>query len=165
MNIPLDNILIIDVETVLIEPNFDNLSDKKQKAWKFDALKYFTEAIFHAEYAKIVCVSFMTPSTGKIISFCSDDEADILMKVRGVMNNAMQASMTLGGFAIDRFDIPFIFKRSYINNVQPSQMVMYWDKKPWDIKTYDLMKMWSNGVWDQTVSLAVLAETLGVTHF
>jgi 3'-5' exonuclease len=162
MNIPLDNILMLDIETVVIEPDFDRLSSKKQKGWKLDPGEYAARAVFHAEYSKIVCVSMMVAD--KAVSFCGDDEANILMQVRGVMNNAMKESMTLGGFAIDRFDIPFMFKRSYISGVQPSPMVMYWDKKPWEVKTYDLMKMWSNSAWDQTVSLAVLAECLGVSH-
>lgn len=160
MNIPIDNLLIVDIETVPINANYEDLSATMKKGWKLAPEEYAAKASFHPEYAKIVCVSFKT--TGHIVSFCGDDESDILMKTRGVMNNAYKAGMQLAGFNIDRFDIPFVFKRSYISGVMPSAMVMYWDKKPWEIKTYDLMKMWSNGSWDQTVSLAVLAECIGV---
>ena len=123
------------------------------------------KAGLHAEYAKAVCVSFgyYKGEKEEIMSVYGDDEQDILKKVAIVMNNSDGQGMILGGHNIERFDIPFLWKRMLINGIKPPNCLNYIDKKPWDIKLFDTAKVWGGGSYKESfTSLDTITAALGI---
>lgn len=110
------------------------------------------KAGLHAEYGKVVCASFgyYTADGMKLTSYYGHDEKDILVKCAGVMNNADKNGMFIGGHSIERFDIPFMWKRMIACGITPPTIINVWDKKPWDLKFFDIAKMWSDGAWKES---------------
>lgn len=127
---------------------------------------WIQKAGLHAEYAKVVCVSFgfydedMSP---RIASFYGDDEKDVLTKVAKVINNSDAKGNILGGHNIERFDIPFLWKKMLSHGIKPPYSLSVLDKKPWDLKLFDTAKVWSGGSWKESfTSLDTLAAVFDV---
>jgi 3'-5' exonuclease len=124
---------------------------------------YVLKSGLHAEFAKVVCVSFGIYRDGIIIQSCaSTDEQEVLRWTANMINNADRLGMNLCGHTIERFDIPVLFKRFLINGMKPPKMITLWGKKPWDITFFDMAKFWSNGAWQEGyTSLETMAVLFG----
>jgi predicted PolB exonuclease-like 3'-5' exonuclease len=167
----------IDIETVGAAATLDELfktNPRQAQLWDTWTRKmeldphedWLKKAGLQAEYGKIVCVSFgyydanMQP---KIQSFYGDDEHDILEKTAKVLNNSDNAGYKLAGHNIEKFDVPFLWKRMFIHGITPPDIITIWDKKPWDLKFFDTAKVWGNGYWKESfTSLETLSLVLGV---
>lgn len=125
----------------------------------------------HPEFGRVVCVTFGTfveepyangTFTYKVNSFSGTDEKDILEKTNKVLSNAGNAGFILSGHTIERFDIPFLWKRLLINKIKPANIITLHDKKPWDIKLLDISKFWSGGAWQEGfTSLDTMSAVFG----
>ena len=167
--INIKKILWFDIETVGSTSTFGDLEKENPRmsrlwmAWQ-DKYKetngeqtlneiWENKSGLHAEYGKVVCASFgyydkdMIP---RMSSFYGHDEKEILLKCMGVMNNADKNGMYLGGHTIERFDIPFLWKRMLAHGINPPSSISVWDKKPWDLKFFDISKVWSDGAWKES---------------
>lgn len=169
MDINIKKVLFFDLETVgrastyqdleKENPRFASLwatwQDKYKDANGEQSLNdvWENKAGLHAEYGKVVCASFGYYDMNmnmKITSFYGHDEREILTKCMGVMNNADKNGMYLGGHTIERFDIPFLWKRMLAMGLNPPNSISVWDKKPWDLKFFDICKVWSDGAWKES---------------
>jgi len=169
MDTNIRKILFFDIETVGRSSTHDEFlrdNPRMGKLWEVWQEKYKesngdlslnelweNKAGLHAEYGKVICASFgyYDPEMNmKITSFYGFNEKEILTKCAGVMNNADKKGMFLGGHTIERFDIPFLWKRMLANGITPPNIISVWDKKPWETKFFDIAKVWSDGSWKES---------------
>ena len=98
-NINVENILFLDIETVPVTAEYEQLSDKFKKLWNNKAgnlkkeegdtpKKLFHRAGIYSEFGKIICISvgFMKGLTFRIKSFYDDDEKKLLIDFSELLN-------------------------------------------------------------------------------
>ena len=180
-NIVLENLLLIDIETVPQHPTFDLLNDDWKKLWEEKTQRslpdFTTAAEFYpqragvmAEFAKIVCISigYFIKQEGKLQlrlkSFFGDDEKKLLQDFIATINimEAKNNKWSFAGHNIKEFDIPFICRRLLINGLPIPVYLDFQNMKPWDTNTVDTFQYWRFGDYKNYTSLKLLAAALGV---
>jgi len=180
-NIILENLLLIDIETVPQHPSFDLLSDDWKQLWEektVRSLPDFTSAAeFYpqragvmAEFAKIVCISigYFTKQDNalqlRIKSFFGDDEKKLLQDLITTVNQmeSKNNKWSFAGHNIKEFDIPFICRRLLINSLHIPAYLDFQNMKPWDTNTVDTFQFWRFGDYKNYTSLKLLAAAMGV---
>lgn len=178
---PLENLLFLDIETVPVISDFEELSVPMQKHWleKFakiapdsdnPASEFNSRAGIYAEFGKIVCISagyFQKQSEQKkfrIKSFFADQESDLLQNFLDALS---QFSKKIPGFLfcghnIREFDIPYICRRSLINGLPLPEPLQLHGKKPWEINILDTLHLWRFGDHKNYTSLSLLSTILGI---
>jgi predicted PolB exonuclease-like 3'-5' exonuclease len=183
----LDNILFIDIETVPIFYNYNDLSDEGKQLWdlkaqslsKFynseheviDPVKmYHNKAGIFAEFAKVVCISIGYLRLGqkctlRMKSFAGKDEKKILKDFTEVMDKHFDNPKKdyLCGHNIKEFDIPFLCRRMVVNDIAFPELFDISSKKPWEVNyLLDTIQMWKYGDYKNYTSLRLLAYALGI---
>ena len=180
-NIILENLLLIDIETVPQHPSFDLLSDEWKQLWEektVRSLPDFTSAAeFYpqragvmAEFAKIVCISigYFTKQGNalqlRLKSFFGDDEKKLLQDFITTVNQmeTKNNKWSFAGHNIKEFDIPFICRRLLINSLRIPAYLDFQNMKPWDTNTVDTFQFWRFGDYKNYTSLKLLAAAMGV---
>jgi 3'-5' exonuclease len=180
-NIKLDNLLLIDIETVPQHPSFDLLSDTWKQLWEEKTQRslpdFTTAAEFYpqragvmAEFAKIVCISigYFTKQDNalqlRLKSFYGDDEKKLLQDFVSTVNQmeAKNNKWCFAGHNIKEFDIPFICRRLLINSLHIPAYLDFQNMKPWDTNMIDTFQYWRFGDYKNYTSLKLLAAALGV---
>ena len=181
---PLNKILFIDIETVGISSDFDNLKkDYPELSYQFENyldwfLKRFPEDLgltkeeifvnrsaLVPEFCKIVCVSvgFVDPKGEvKKQTFFNSDEEQLLKDVNNLLNRVEKLGFVLCGHNLKNFDIPVLAKRMMINNIKPSIILPSYDTKPWEIKAIDTKEIWQYGQFGAISSLELMCISLGI---
>lgn len=180
-NIILENLLLVDIETVPQYPSFDQLNEDWQKLWEEKtnrSLPDFTSsAEFYpqragvmAEFAKIVCISigYFTRQGNtlqlRLKSFFGDDEKKMLQDFIATLNQveAKNNKWCFAGHNIKEFDIPFICRRLLINSLRIPVYLDFQHMKPWDTNIIDTFQYWRFGDYKNYTSLKLLAAAMGV---
>jgi len=180
-NIALDNLLLIDIETVPQRPSFDLLSEDWQKLWEEKTQRslpdltstsefYPQRAGVMAEFAKIVCISigyFAKQGNAlqlRLKSFYGDDEKKLLQDFIATVNQmeAKNNKWSFAGHNIKEFDMPFICRRLLINGLPIPAYLDFQNMKPWDTNIIDTFQYWRFGDYKNYTSLKLLAAALGV---
>lgn len=180
-NIRIENLLLIDIETVSEKPRFEDLDADWQMLWQEKVQRQLpdevTEAEFYpqragvmAEFAKVVCISMgYFKKEGKswqlrLKSFFGDDEklllqdfVDTLDKMEIVSNK-----WSFTGHNIKEFDIPFICRRLLINGLNLPPYLDFQNMKPWETNLIDTFQYWRFGDYKHYTSLKLLAAALNV---
>lgn len=181
---PLHKILFLDIETVGISSNFDNLKkDYPELSYQFENYldwfqKRFPEDIGKSveeifvnraalvpEFSKIVCVSvgFVDPKGEvKKQTFFNSNETQLLTDVNTLLNRVDKLGFILCGHNLKNFDIPVLAKRMLINGVLPSSILPSYDTKPWEIKAIDTKEIWQYGQFGAISSLELMCISLGI---
>jgi DNA polymerase elongation subunit (family B) len=184
INTPLNKILFIDIETVGISSNFENLKkDYPELSYQFEKYldwfqKRFPEEIGNSvddvfinraalvpEFSKIVCVSvgFVDPKGDKKFqTFFNSDEEQLLKEVNSLLNRVDKLGFVLCGHNLKNFDIPVLAKRMLINNILPSKILPSYDTKPWEVKAIDTKEIWQYGQFGAIGSLELMCISLGI---
>lgn len=184
-NIDLNRLVVLDIETVGKTATYQDLKNndprlaelwEKRSAWlkerysdnngplSVDEL-WEQKSGLHAEYGKVICVTFgiFNGEENVLQSFYGDDETDILKKTRTVLSNSDAKGLSIAGHTIERFDVPFLWKRMLANKMKPPHIITTWDKKPWDMKFFDVAKFWGGGAWQEGfTSLDTMSAIFGV---
>ncbi len=180
-NIKLENVLLIDIETVSQQPDFNLLDESWQQLWEEKTRRslpdFTTAAEFYpqragvmAEFAKIVCISvgYFTKQGEalqlRIKSFYGDDEKKILQDLITMLNQVETKNnkWCFAGHNIKEFDIPFMCRRLLVNNLPIPPYLDFQNMKPWDTNTIDTFQYWRFGDYKNYTSLKLLAAALGV---
>jgi predicted PolB exonuclease-like 3'-5' exonuclease len=180
-NIILENLLLIDIETVPQHPSFEGLSNDWKQLWEEKtqrSLPDFTSAAeFYpqragvmAEFAKIVCISIgYFTKQGNVLqlrlkSFFGDDEKKLLQDFITTVNQmeSKNNKWSFAGHNIKEFDIPFICRRLLINGLHVPAYLDFQNMKPWDTNMVDTFQYWRFGDYKNYTSLKLLAAALGV---
>ena len=183
INIPLNKILFIDIETVGIESNwvsftknypelsskFEGYMDWFKKRFPecsdFRFSEMFTsKSALIPEFAKIVCVSacFITPDGDVKTQSFYGDEKELLTDVRDLLNKVHKMDFHLCGHNLKNFDIPMMAKRMVINGILPPKIFPSYDTKPWDIKAIDTKEVWQFGSFGALSSLELACVSMGI---
>jgi uncharacterized protein YprB with RNaseH-like and TPR domain len=184
INIPLEKLLFIDIETVGIQPDwesleksnlelsfvFENYFDWFQKRFPEDADKpvgqmFVNRAALVPEFARIACVSvaFVTDKgETKVQSFSNENEKDLLQDVQKLLRRVGELGFFLCGHNVKGFDIPMLAKRMIINGLLPPKILPGHDTKPWEIKALDTKELWQYGGYGTIASLELMCVSMGV---
>ena len=177
----LENLFIIDIESVSEFEHHEQLTDEWKELWNekiqrslplncSPAEYYPMRAGILAEFAKVVCISigiFNKEKNGlmlRIKSFYSHDE-------RGILDNFITMLCDLAknknkwyftGHNIKEFDIPFLCRRMMIKNLPVPACFDFQSMKPWETQIIDTLQLWRFGDYKNYTSLKLLAAALGV---
>src|ERR1039457_2834472 len=151
--INIENILFLDIETVPMMADYNQLPDNFRKHWdkksgqlsKYDQNltdeqkvpdKMFERAGIYAEFGKIICVStgIVKNQILWIKSYSSDDEVQLLSEFAGMLNKANEKKIRfLCAHNGKEFDYPYLIRRMLINAIPIPAMLDISGKKPWDV--------------------------------
>ena len=173
--IKIKNVLFLDIETVPIKENFEDLSATFQKLWEEKTVWqrkddispsdfYKLKAGIMAEFAKIICISVGYLFTEKsenhfrIKSFYGDDEKQIITDFNTLLNSQFNKKQhQLCAHNGKEFDFPFIARRTLINELKLPKLLDIAGKKPWEINHLDTMELWKFGDYKHYTSIKLLA--------
>ena len=174
------NILFLDIETVPIKENFEDLDLTFQTLWvekttwqrkdKFTPSEFYKmKAGIMAEFAKIICISVGYLFTEKsenhfrIKSFYSDNEKQIISDFNDLLNSEFNKNQhQLCAHNGKEFDFPFIARRTLINGLKLPKLLDIAGKKPWEVGHLDTMELWRFGDYKQYTSIKLLAALFGI---
>ena len=176
-NIDLQQIMVLDIETVPQYPSFNELPTEFQQLWdqktRFQRRDGETPAEFYArggilaEFGKIICISVGIFSTKteklnlRVKSFYGDNEKNVLQLFIDLLKKQSD-SLILCAHNGKEFDFPYLCRRMLINGLKiPVQLNLH-GKKPWEIMHLDTMDLWKFGDFKNYTSLKLLAAVFGI---
>jgi DNA polymerase elongation subunit (family B) len=179
--LPLDSLLVIDIETVSQSPDWASMDDYWKQLWEQKIEKqlpdgenpesfYPKRAAILAEFGKVICISagYFRVQDGKAVfrvkSYAGHDEAVLLkqfIKEAGQWQ-AKKKSAAFAGHNIREFDIPYLCRRLVINHLPIPAWLDFQAMKPWEANLVDTMQLWRFGDYKNYTSLNLLAACLGV---
>jgi predicted PolB exonuclease-like 3'-5' exonuclease len=184
INVPLDKILFIDIETVGIEADYPTLEKKNPKlaelfsnyeSWfkkrfpedidvSLDQL-FQTRTALVPEFARIVTVCLgIVDQSGKFKTtiFSDENERSLLIDLRKTLFRCGELGYFLCGHNVKNFDIPMMAKRMIINNILPPKIFPTYDTKPWEVKAIDTRDVWQYGQYASISTLDLMCGVMGV---
>jgi 3'-5' exonuclease len=179
--IAIENLFLLDIETVSGAQHFNLLDDAWKELWTEKILKnlppditaeeyYPKRAAILAEFAKVVCIStgyFKKENNEwqlRIKSFYAENEKEVLESFIKMLHqlHSKNARWIFTGHNIKEFDIPFLSRRMLVNNVTIPPFIDFQNMKPWDTPVLDTLHLWRFGDYKHYTSLKLLAATLGI---
>lgn len=175
----LQNILVLDIETVPAQADYNLLDERWKALWDHKAKflakndetpeELYERAGIYAEFGKIICISVgvyvrLGEKYGfRIKSFCGHDEAAILMEFADLLNARFTSiSKALCGHNGKEFDFPYISRRMLIHGIKLPMLLNTAGKKPWDVNHIDTLDLWKFGDYKHFTSLALLAALFDI---
>lgn len=176
-NIDLQQVMVLDIETVPqyssyneLPPEFQELWDQKTRFQRKDGetpAEFYARGGILAEFGKIICISvgiFSTKTkelTLRVKSFYGDEEKEVLNVFINLLKKQSD-SLILCAHNGKEFDFPYLCRRMLINGLKiPVQLNLY-GKKPWEIMHLDTMDLWKFGDFKNYTSLKLLAAVFGI---
>lgn len=184
------NILFLDIETAPCVQEFDDLSEEMQELWGLkcrNLLKrpgddieqdemaelFKGRAGIYSEFGKIICISvgFLTrqPDSNEPVlrlkSFSDHVEATVLQDFAGLLDRHFNSpeKFAVCGHNIKEFDVPYLCRRSLINQLPLPKMLDIAGKKPWETKhLLDTLEMWKFGDIKNYTSLRLLCAVFDI---
>lgn len=178
-NSKLTQYLFLDIETVPLVYNFDELSQQEKKLFE-KKVKYrinnettlkdlYQQAGIWAEFGKIIVIStgYFAKEDGsefRIKSFASHNETEILQNFAALLNSKyfQKKSLQLCAHNGKEFDFPYIARRMLINQIPLSSQLTVFGKKPWETSFCDTMELWRFGDYKHYTSLELLTHILNI---
>jgi predicted PolB exonuclease-like 3'-5' exonuclease len=174
--------LIIDIETVAVEKNLENLSDELKKHWAHKATllkfeestteieeKFALKAGIYAEFGKIICIGLgiidNTHKQIRIKKIANHNEEALLQEFLSIICKLELESKTeiiFCGHNIKEFDLPYICRRATIHQLALPKALRLSGLKPWQVPHQDTLDMWRFGDYKHYTSLDLLATILKV---
>lgn len=184
------NILFIDIETAPCVQEFDDLNEDMQELWgikcrqllkrpgeeiEFDDMAelFKTRGGIYSEFGKIICISvgFLTrqPDSNEPIlrlkSFSNHLESSVLEDFADLLTRHFNSpdKFAVCGHNIKEFDVPYICRRSLINQLPLPKMLDIAGRKPWETKQLlDTLEMWKFGDIKNYTSLRLLCAVFDI---
>jgi predicted PolB exonuclease-like 3'-5' exonuclease len=95
-------------------------------------------------------------------TFSGDNEEELLIDVRNLLDRCHKLDFYLCGHNLKNFDIPMLAKRMIINGIMPSKILPSYDTKPWEVKAIDTKEVWQYGAYTAIGSLDLVCSTMGI---
>jgi 3'-5' exonuclease len=180
MQQPLQNYIIIDIETASTSPSFSQLNDTEQELWQEKMQRYVTDtetpevlyskrAGILAEFSKVICIAIGYFPKGdendfRTTCFYNHNEKEVLQQFVATLNKieAYNNKWCFAGHNIKEFDIPFICRRLLINGLKIPPYLDFQQMKPWETNILDTLQYWRFGDYKNYISLKLLAAVLGI---
>lgn len=176
-NIDLQQILVLDIETVPQYPSFEELPPHFMQLWEQKsepkrrggetAQEYYSRAGIWAEFGKIVCISVgiftrQQNETGiRIKSFAGENEPEILKEFISLLKS-LPSNLLLCAHNGKEFDFPYLCRRMLINCLEIPPLLRISGKKPWEINHIDTLDLWKFGDYKNYTSLNLLAAIFNI---
>lgn len=175
-NLNFEKILFLDIETVPMVPDYNQLPEKFKKLWdkKAERLKkeendtpdiLYGRAGIYSEFGKIICISvgFMKNREFRIKSFYGDDELILLKEFSELLEKYYNSrDHLLCAHNGKEFDYPYIARRMLINGLPLPGILNIAGKKPWEVAHLDTMELWKFGDYKNYTSLELLTAVFGI---
>ena len=176
-SIKIEDIVAIDIETVRIVDNYEDLSPDYKVAWAYKCkddkdipseerlaeLWKGKDSAVNAEFAKICAVSLtMLEKDGsglRCAEIYGEDEAEILIILSGVLAK-LPITKRLVGHAAKFFDYPFLCKRYIINGLPIPSILDTTNTKTWDQTNLCTHELWKMGGLGPSGSLVAVSAAL-----
>jgi len=171
----LQNLLVLDIETVPQYSKYEEMPDNFKKLWDLKTVsqrkeataeEFYDRAGIWAEFGKIICISVGIFTGGKrpglrIKSYAGHDEKELLERF-STMLSGQPANLILCAHNGKEFDFPYICRRMLIHGLKfPSQLQIA-GKKPWEINHLDTMELWKFGDYKSYTSLNLLTSIFNI---
>jgi len=176
-NIDLQQILVLDIETVPQYPTFKELPADYQELWDLKtrfqrrdgetAAEFYSRGGILAEFGKIICISVGIFSnktetlTLRVKSFYGDEEKELIQSFIALLKKQAD-SLILCAHNGKEFDFPYICRRMLINGLEIPVQLNIHGKKPWEIMHLDTMDLWKFGDYKNYTSLKLLAAVFNI---
>ena len=176
-NIDLQNVLVLDIETVPQYASFDEVPSHFTELWAQKTqhqrrdgetpAEYYSRAGIWAEFGKIICISvgLFTINNGetglRVKSFAGHDERELLKDFISLLNK-QPASLLLCAHNGKEFDFPYLCRRMLINCMEIPTQLNIGGKKPWEIGHLDTLELWKFGDYKNYTSLSLLAAVFDI---
>lgn len=177
--IKLENILFLDIETVPLYANFNELDDTAKELWdqkskykrKEDetAETFYTSAGIWAEFGKIICISvgyfnFVENARHFRVTSFHGEEENILRDFKKLLNDHFSdPKHLLCAHNGKEFDFPYIARRMLIHGIDLPFKLNLFGKKPWEVPHLDTLELWKFGDFKHYTSLKLMAHILGIS--
>ena len=179
-DLKINKVLFLDIETVPMKYNFEDLSPEFQKLWEEKTVGQrkdeFTPSEFYklkaglmAEFAKIICISagYLFTEKGeqhfRIKSFYGDDEKDFLQEFNTLLNKKFSTIQhQLCAHNGKEFDFPFLARRILVNGLKLPKILDIAGKKPWEVNHLDTMELWRFGDYKNYTSIKLLSALFDI---
>ena len=177
----LRDILFLDIETVAITDNFENLDERLKVQWsrkagffkreesQTDEDLYHQRAGIYAEFGKIICIAvgkFFEQESGelglKTKAYFGDDEKTLLVEFKSMLEKTDPLSLRLCAHNGKEFDFPYLCRRMLINDVALPAVLNLSGKKSWEVQHLDTMEMWKFGDYKHYTSLDLLTAIFNI---
>ena len=180
MKFKLENLLVLDIETVRSHKLYEDMPERLQAQWdrKASFLKseeddtpktlFEDRGGIYSEFGKIVTVSvgFFTYEGSelslRVKAFYDDDEAVLLNDFIRLLAKFDQQKLILCGHNGKEFDFPYISRRMLVNDIKLPAVLDTSGKKPWEVNHLDTMEMWKFGDRKNFTSLELLAVLFNI---
>jgi len=176
--INLENILFLDIETVPLHPNFDDLDSVSKSLWEqkthyqrkeqFTPEEFYNRAGIWAEFGKIICISvgYFKPKNAmrnfRVTSFYGE-EVNLLIKFKALLQTHFSKPQhLLCAHNGKEFDFPYIARRMIINKIELPFKLNLFGKKPWEVPHLDTLELWKFGDYKTFTSLKLMAHILDI---
>lgn len=180
MSLALENVLVLDIETVRGSVNYEDLSERLQTQWirkagylqkdEADTPKdiYLDRAGIYAEFGKVITISvgFFYQANGawnfRVTGLANDDEAILLQEFNALLSKFDQNKLILAAHNGKEFDFPYLSRRMLVNSLQLPPVLDIAGKKPWEVNFLDTMELWKFGDRKNFTSLDLLATIFDI---
>ncbi len=181
LQIPVNKILFLDIETVSQFDDYNNMPENWQKLWQLKSSFLtrqpdtetpeilYNKAGIYAEFGKIICISCgYVQGSGiarklHIKSFSGHDEKTLLSEFSAILNNWNKNNdALLCAHNGKEFDYPYLCRRMIINGIPIPSVLNIMGKKPWEVNLLDTMEMWKFGDYKSYTSLNLMAHCLEI---
>jgi len=173
-NLDLQNLLVLDIETVPQYKTFSDVPINFQTLWELKTRfqrkeeqtpeDFYERAGIWAEFGKIVCISvgiFRGENNLRIKSFYNHDEKTLLEDFIKLLNQQPK-HLILGAHNGKEFDFPYLCRRLLINDLKIPFQLNIAGKKPWEINHIDTLELWKFGDYKNYTSLNLLAAIFNI---
>lgn len=174
--IKIERILFIDIETVPMCSDYNQLDEKFKALWdkKSSYLikneddtpeSLYERAGIYAEFGKIVCISvgFFKDNIFRIKSFYDEDESKLLSEFINLLEKYYSFKQhLLCAHNGKEFDFPYLARRILINGLKLPEILDNAGKKPWEVAHLDTLELWKFGDYKNYTSLELLAAVFDI---
>ncbi len=176
--IKLENVLFLDIETVPLFSDFDQLNETEKVLWEqktnyqrkeeFTSKEFYDRAGIWAEFGKIICISvgyfvFKGNLRNFRVTTFHGDEINILNDFKTLLETHFNKPQhLLCAHNGKEFDFPFIARRMIINSIDIPFKLNLFGKKPWEVPHLDTLELWKFGDYKTFTSLKLMTHVLGI---
>jgi len=180
MKFSLENLLVVDIETVRSHQLYEDMSDRLQAQWDRKSIFFRSEKeespkdLFedrggiYAEFGKVVSISvgFFTyvgsELSIRVKALYNEDENILLGEFVELLQKFDGRNLTLCGHNGKEFDFPYLCRRMLVNGIKLPAVLDTAGKKPWEVNHLDTMEMWKFGDRKNFTSLELLATLFDI---
>ena len=174
--ISIERILFLDIETVPLYSDYNQLDEKFKSLWDKKASylikneddtpeSIYERAGIYAEFGKIVCISvgFFRDNVFRIKSFYGEDESKLLSDFINLLEKYYSSKQyLLCAHNGKEFDFPYLARRILINGLKLPEILDNAGKKPWEVAHLDTLELWKFGDYKNYTSLELLAAVFDI---